>query len=60
MGSRGVYGRLLRIFITFKVNQMCCSMLMICNHCVGKLANERWNDADVCFLRELLQRRVPV
>lgn len=40
----------------------CFSLIpMICNHFVGKTANQRYNDAydwcgDVCFLRELLQR----
>lgn len=52
-------------FITFNVNEMSHSDANDCNHFVGYLHNERWNDAcgwyaDVCFLRELLQRRVPV
>lgn len=49
----------------FKFIKCFSLILMICNHFVGKTANQRYNDAydwcgDVCFLRELLQRWVPV
>lgn len=40
-------------------------ILMICNHFVGKIDNQCYNDAynwrgDMHFLRELLQRRIPL
>lgn len=67
----GPYGRFINpenihnFLLHLKLIKCFTLILMICNHFVGKIDNQGYNDAynwrgDVRFLRELLQRRIPL